>query len=221
MAWPPNWNLNAARQNANWATQFGRVDVLEDWAANYVTPWGKGVDKKIQDLENGQAGHGKRIKNLEEQGVRTENPLFQKIPGMKNRIDALEGRMGNVEKRCRKNGQDVNNLDKKMNQALEGIEKLPERLGQQRGGLGGGFGGGGYGNGQNAYQQGFIMIPQQQLGPVMPWGAPTPASVPASAPSCGCRVYESTRIHIGKSPRGSRRYKSVTQSHQFSSCSHL
>ncbi|PMD21545.1 hypothetical protein NA56DRAFT_688760 [Hyaloscypha hepaticicola] len=190
MAWPPNWNLNAARQNANWATQFGRVDVLEDWAANYVTPWGKGVDKKIQDLENGQAGHGKRIKNLEEQGM------------------FWRAEWANVEKRCRKNGQDVNNLDKKMNQALEGIEELPEKLGQQRGGLGGGFGGGGYNNSQNAYQQGFIMIPQQQqLVPVMPWGAPTPALAPAPAPSCGCRVYESTRIHIGKSPRSSRRYK--------------
>jgi hypothetical protein len=203
MAWHPNWNLNSAIQGANWATPFGRVDVLEDWAINYVTPWGQDVDNDLQD-------YGRRIIALEEQGVKTDSLLFQKIPGMEDRVDALEGRMGKVEKKCRKNGHDVNNLDKRMNQALEGIEKLLEELGQQRGGLGGGFGGGGYGNGQNAYQQGFIMIPQQQqLGSVMPWGAPTPAPAPAPAPApfCRCRVYEPPCIHIGMSPRSFRRNK--------------
>ncbi len=185
MAWPPNWNLNAAWQRANALGLAGGIMVLEDWRDNFLTPWGQGVDNDLQD-------HGRRIIALDGQGVKTDNALFQKIPGMENRIDALEGRMGNVEKKCRKNGQAVNNLDKKMNQAIEGIEKL---LGQQRGGLGAGFGGGNYANGQNAYQQGFINMihQQQQVGPVTYWAGfapPPPAQAPATAPAPFLRMQD-------------------------------
>jgi hypothetical protein len=207
MAWPPGWDLCAAWQRAGMQGPIGGLTVLEDWRDNYVTPWGQRVDSRLQD-------QGNRIRGLERHRERDVDPLLSRIPGMENRIGALEGTMSKVEKKCRKNGKDVNNFDKKMNQVIEEIEKLPEKLGQQCGGLGGGFGGGEYTNGQNASQQGFINMihQQQQLGPVMPWSgfappppAPAPASATAPAPSYGCRVYNSPCIHINMSPMTSRR----------------
>jgi peptidoglycan hydrolase CwlO-like protein len=97
--------------------------VLEDWRDNHVIPWGQRADNKLQKLENDQAGHGKRIKDL-------------------------EGKMGKVEKECRGNSQGLSELKKDTSKIMKKIDRLAEISSQKCGGLGGCE----YANGQNAYQ---------------------------------------------------------------------
>jgi uncharacterized coiled-coil protein SlyX len=204
MAWPQGWSLNAAIQRANATPLLStdrRLNVLEDWRENYVIPWRQNADNRFDELEQDHEQHDKRIKTLEEHGIKNVNPLLQKIPGMENRIDALEGKMGKVEKACQENSQGVSDVRKDTSRILKQNGSILEKLSQKGGGLGGGE----YTNGSNAYQQGLFTMGhhQQQLGPVMPWVALTPAP----APFYGRRVYSPPCIHISRSPRSSRRYK--------------
>jgi len=204
MVWPSSWNLNAARQKSNVPAGLdGQIMALEEWRDNHVIPWGQRADDKLQKLENDQAGHVKQIKDLEEHGSRIDNLLRQNLPGMENRINTLEGKMGEVEKACQENSQGVSDLRKDTSKILKKIGSISDKLSQKGGGLGGGE----YTIGPIAYQQRFINMnhPQQQLGPAMPWGVLAPA--PAPAPFCECRVYNSPCFHISRSPRSSRRYK--------------
>jgi hypothetical protein len=206
MVWPQTWSLNAARQRSNVPAGLdGQIMALEEWRDNHVTPWGQRADDRLQKLENDLAGHGKQIKDLEEQGERIDNLLRQNLPGMENRINALEGEMGKVEKACRVNSQGASELRKDMSKTMKNIDSRLEKLDQKGGGLGGGE----YTSGSNAYQQGLFAMAhhQQQLGPVMAWGALTPAPAPAPVPFYGCGVYSPPCIHISRSPKSSRRYK--------------